>query len=113
MPNKELVRFVKEARKRGFSDLQIRKALLENGWAIESVEGTLSYLNPKFRLKNQVCIFLSGELIEKLERRAKKNMFTLSEQIEDILRRSALGGRKSAKEEKLDDTLISLFSRKK
>jgi hypothetical protein len=39
-------------------------------------------------------------------------MFTLSEQIEDILRRSCLN-QKSAKEEKLDDALVALFSRKK
>jgi hypothetical protein len=110
--NKQLLDFIKEARKRGYSDLQIRKALIEKGWAIEGIEEVFSYLNPKFKLKNQICIFLSHELIQKLEKRAKKNLFTLSEQIEDILRRSCLSI-KSTKEEKLDDTLVSLFSRKR
>lgn len=109
--NKELLRFIKEARAKSYSDLQIRKALMEKGWAVESIEEVFSFLNPKFKLKNQICIFLSSELIEKLEKRAKKNMFTLSEQIEDILRRSCLN-QKSSRAEKLDDTLVSLFSRK-
>jgi len=110
--NKELLKFIKEARKRGYSNLQIRKALIEKGWNVEIIEEVFSYLNPKFKLKNQICIFLSQELISKLEKRAKKNMFTLSEQIEDILRRSSLTGKK-LKEEKLDDTLVALFSRRK
>lgn len=110
--NQQLIKFIKEARNKGYSDLQIRKALIENGWAIEPIENVFSYLNPKFKLKNQICLFLSEELISKLEKRAKKNIFTLSEQIEDILRRSCLT-QKSVKEEKLDDTLVSLFSRKK
>ena len=110
---KQLLSFIKEARKRGFSDLQIRRALIEKGWNIEMIESTFQKLNPKFKLKNQVCLFLSSELIQKLEKRAKKNMFTLSEQMEDILRRSSMSGKKTPAEEKLDDTLVSLFSRKK
>lgn len=108
-----LTQFIKEARKRGFSDLQIRRVLLERGWSVESIESVFLELNPKFKLKNQICIFLSKELIQKLDSRAKKNMFTISEQIEDILRRSCIGIKKTANEEKLDDTLVALFSRKK
>lgn len=111
--NKELLNFIKEARKRGYSDLQIRQALVEKGWALECIEEVFSFLNPKFKLKNQICIFLPQELIKKLDSRAKKNMFTLSEQIEDILRRSCIGRKKTLAEEKLDDALIALFSRKK
>ncbi len=111
--SKTLTQFIQEARKRGFSDLQIRNALIEKGWQVEKIERVFLRLNPKFKLKNQICIFLSRELIQKLEKRAKKNMFTISEQIEDILRRSCIGMKKSSKEEKLDDTLVSLFSRKK
>ena len=110
---KELLSFIKEARKRGFSDLQIRRALMDKGWNIDLIESTFQKLNPKFKLKNQICIFLSSELIQKLETRARKNMFTLSEQIEDILRRSSMSGKKTPAEEKLDDTLVALFSRKK
>lgn len=111
--NSQLLKFIKEARKRGYSDLQIRKALIEKSWPVESIEEVFSYLNPKFKLKNQICIFLNSELIAKLEKRAKKNMFTLSEQIEDILRRSCISMKPATKEEKLDDTLVALFSRKK
>jgi len=107
----DLVNFIKEARRRGFSDLQIRRALLKQGWPLSEIESVFLQLNPKFKLKNQICIFLSSELISKLEKRAKKNMFTLSEQIEDILRRSCIT-QKSTAEEKLDDALVALFSRK-
>lgn len=109
--NKELVKFIKEARNKGFSDLQIREPLIKRGWPLNEVEKAFLVLNPKFKLKNQVCIFLSKEILAKLEKRAHKNMFTLSEQIEDILRRSCLG-KGQLKEEKLDDTLVSLFSRR-
>lgn len=108
-----LASFIKEARSKGYSDLQIRAALLEKGWALESIEKVFLQLNPKFKLKNQICIFLSQEILKKLEARARKNMFTVSEQIEDILRRSCIGIKKSTKEEKLDDTLVALFSRKR
>jgi hypothetical protein len=110
--NKKLLSFIKNARKKGYSDLQIRNALVYHGWPVESIEEIFSFLNPKFRLKNQVCIFLTHELIRKLEKRANKNMFTLSEQVEDILRRSCINTQ-STKQEKLDDTLVALFSRKK
>ena len=36
--NKELLKFIKEARKRGYSNLQIRKALIEKGWNVEIIE---------------------------------------------------------------------------
>jgi hypothetical protein len=110
--NKQLLDFVKEARKRGYSDLQIRKVIEEKGWPSGETDKVFEHLNPKFKLKNQICIFLSSELIRKIEKRAKENMFTTSEQIEDILRRSCLT-KKTIKEEKLDDTLVALFSRKK
>jgi hypothetical protein len=110
--NKQLLSFVKEARRRGFSDLQIRSAMEDKNWPSEEIGKVFDYLNPKFKLKNQICIFLSSELIRKIEKRAKENMFTTSEQIEDILRRSCLT-KKTIKEEKLDDTLVALFSRKK
>ena len=103
--------FITKARKKGYSDLQIHRALTENGWSLNAIEEAFSSLNPTFKLKNQICIFLAGDLIKKLEKRAKTNLFTLSEQIEDILRRSCIS-RKTAKEEKLDDTLVKLFSRK-
>ena len=59
-------------------------------------------------------MFLDSDLLALLEKRAKKNMFTLSEQIEDILRRSCLSLKKgSYKAEKLDDSLVAIFSRER
>ncbi len=73
-------------------------------------------LDAEINLKesSSIMIFLDEELRDALEKRAKKNMFTLSEQIEDILRRSTLNQKlkRSPPEEKLDDKLVGLFSRK-
>ena len=115
MVNKQLVSFIKEARKRGFGDSDIRKALINYGWPTAGVEDAFNFLVPKYKNKNQVTLFLSDELMGSLDKRAKKNMLTLSEQIEDILRRSTinLSKKKSPYDAKLDDTLISIFSRKK
>ena len=59
-------------------------------------------------------IYLEHEVKELIEKRAKKNMFTLEEQIEDILRRSCVNTKKakSFADEKLDDNFIKLFSRR-
>jgi len=115
MSNNQLVKFIKEARKRGFSDLQIKQPLLEHRWPVNEIERAFAYLQPKFKFKNQVCLFLDSEVLKILEKRANKNMFTVSEQIEDILRRSCVGlkNKKVLYDEKLDDKLVALFSRKK
>ena len=111
-----LTDFITEARKRGFSDKIIKEALLDKGWSFEKVNSGFESLTPKFKSKNQVCLFLSDELLENIERRSKKNMLTMSEQIEDILRRSTLNQKKRSStalpNEKLDDKLIGLFSRR-
>ncbi len=115
MPNKDLINFIKAARKRGFDDYQIRKPLLNKGWPLKEVESAFSHLNPKIRIKskNKVTLYLDDEVLKVLEKRAKKNLMTLSEMIEDILRRSAISSGKTKKsEEKLDDMLIKLFSRR-
>lgn len=115
MVNKKLVDFIKESRRRNFGDGDIRRALVEHGWPVSEVESAFNFLVPKYVNKNQVTLFLSDELMSILEKRAKKNMFTVSEQIEDILRRSTINqsNKKSPYDSKLDDTLIGLFSRKK
>lgn len=114
MPNKKLIDFIKESRKRGFGNIDIRKALLNHGWPLAEVESAFNYLVPKYINKNRVDLFLSDELMRVLEKRAKKNMFTISEQIEDILRRSTINqsSKKSPYDAKLDDALVSIFSRK-
>jgi hypothetical protein len=112
----EITNFIEEARKRGFSDTRIKEALLNHGWSVEKVDASFESLNPKFKSKNQVCLFLSDDLLNLLERRAKKNMQTISEQIEDIIRKSCVtykGSKASSLSEKLDDNLIGLFSRKR
>lgn len=115
MPDKNLVNFIIEARKRGYSDLQIKEPLLRNGWAVNKIDSAFDYLNPKFKSKNQICIFLDAEILKRLEKRAKKNLFTIPEQIEDILRRSCVMGKQStgAGKEKIDDLLVECFSRSK
>jgi len=62
-----------------------------------------------------ITITIDDEAKKVLSVRAKKNMFTLREQIEDILRQSALRTKNSNKmaEIKFDDRLIGIFSREK
>ncbi|MDO8517421.1 MAG: hypothetical protein Q7S33_04845 [Nanoarchaeota archaeon] len=113
MPNKELIKFIIEARKRGFDDYQIKEPLLKEGWKVDEIEDAFASLKPKYKYKNKISLFLDNELLKMIEKRAKKNMFTISEQIEDIIRRSCLNSKKTKKEEqKLDDMLVSLFSRR-
>jgi hypothetical protein len=112
MANKKLVKFMKEARKRGFSDLDIRNALINKGWPLDEIEKAFLELTPKYKFKNQVTIFLDNQILKALEKRAKKNMFTVGEQIEDILRRSCLNI-KTTTSPKCDDTLVEIFSRQK
>jgi hypothetical protein len=113
MANKELVRFIKKARARGFDDYQIRAPLIEKGWPIGEVELAFASLKPNIEFKNKITIYLNNEVLKVLEKRADKNKFTISEQIEDILRRSSINaiGVKNDNE-KLDDMLVGLFSRK-
>lgn len=114
MANKQLVNFIKEARKREFDDFQIREPLIKQGWPSEEIEKAFASLKPKYKFKNKVTIFLDSQLLKLLEKRAEKNMFTLTEQIEDILRRSTLNTtNKTPKQEKIDDKFITFFSRKK
>jgi hypothetical protein len=114
MTNTQLINFINEARKRGFSDFQIRNAIIKKGWPVGIIDKAFESLTPKFKSKNQIAIFLSDDLLNIIEKRAKKNMQTLSEQIEEILRRSCVTykGGKKLPSEKLDDTLVGLFSRR-
>jgi hypothetical protein len=115
MTNTQLINFINEARKRGFADTQIKNAILKKGWPLGIIDKAFESLTPKFKSKNQVAIFLSDDLLNIIEKRAKKNMQTLPEQIEEILRRSCVTykGGKKLDTEKLDDTLVGLFSRRR
>jgi hypothetical protein len=61
----------------------------------------------------RVSINLTKEEVKILEKRAKKNIMSLREQIEDIVRRSCVNYKKkpSYKRVKPDDRLVSIFSR--
>ena len=113
MANSDLVKFIQEARRRGFNDYKIREALMSNGWTSNLIDEAFASIKPSIAYKNKVEIYLDSEVLKKISQRAKKNMFTLPEQIEDILRRSVVNVQgKSKKQEKLDDMLVGLFSRK-
>lgn len=113
MPNKDLVNFIKEARKRGFDDYQIKQPLIDKGWQLNEIEAGFASIKPSYKFKNKITLFLDSDVLKIIDKRAKKNMFTISEQIEDILRRSAINARTiKSQEEKLDDMFITLFSRK-
>lgn len=118
IPNTDLVKFIKEARRRGFDDYSIRAPLLKQGWPLSEVECAFDSVKRTKRehlnFKNKVVIYLPNDLLKLLEKRARKNMLTLPEQIEDTLRRSCLSMKKKpVTAEKLDDLLVSLFSRRK
>ena len=113
MANKKLVQFIKEARAKGYEDFQLRQILLKNKWPQNVVDTAFDSLKPKFKFKNRVELFISNEVLNKLQHRANKNMFTMSEQIEDILRRSTINQKPSStNSEKLEDNFIKFFSRK-
>ena len=111
-PNAILVKFIKETRKRGISDLESKDLMLAKNWPSQEIERAFLSLQPKYKFKNQVCIFLNNEVSQAIEKRAKKNMFTVSEQIEDILRRSCVTKKKTLIDN-IDDKFLSFFSRKK
>ncbi|MEK6848583.1 MAG: hypothetical protein AABX65_03040 [Nanoarchaeota archaeon] len=109
---KQLVLFIKEAKRRGLSEEWIRRELIDNGWKAQVVESALEFLKKEKKNLYGITIYLQPEVIEKVEKRARKNLMNVREQIEDIVRRSAVNASgKTLKEEKLDDTLVALFSR--
>jgi len=114
----KLLNFIKLSRKRGFDDYQIKQALISHGWPENIIDDAFLELHKKIkdkeRYKNKVTIYLDSDILKSLEKRAKKNMLNLHEQIEDILRRSVLSSKKGyPKAIKVDDTLIHIFSREK
>ncbi|MEK6909358.1 MAG: hypothetical protein AABX23_04880 [Nanoarchaeota archaeon] len=112
MANPDLVRFILEARKRGFNDNKIKEVLLSNKWPSREINLAFETLREKHHFKESVTIWLDSEVIKLLEKRAKKNMLNVEEQIEDIVRRSIANQKPTKAKEKLDDMLVGLFSRK-
>ena len=63
----------------------------------------------------KVTISLDDKEVKILTKRAKNNLFSLTEQIEDIIRRSCVNSanRKNFRGIKVDDKLVGIFSRQK
>ena len=61
----------------------------------------------------KLTIYLDDEEVKILEKRAKKNLFSLKEQVEDIIRQSVVRSKKgkSVPKVKVDDRLVAVFSR--
>ncbi len=113
MVNRALVRFIKEGRKRGFDDYQLREPLLKEGWGVHEVEEAFASFKQPLKFKNKICVWLDNDILKIIEKRADRNLMTVGEQVEDIVRRSAANIKHSSKPEKLDDMFITFFSRKR
>ena len=61
----------------------------------------------------RLTICLDEDEVRILKKRAKKNLFSLREQVEDIVRRSCVSysGKRGYKGVKVDDRLVEAFSR--
>ena len=60
----------------------------------------------------RLTIELDDEEVKILKRRGKKNILTLREQVEDIIRRSCINAKsKTIHQSKSDDKLVDIFSR--
>ena len=62
---------------------------------------------------SKITIELDEQELKILKKRAKANFFSLREQIEDIVRRSCANTKKGTRPFKVDDKLVSIFSRQK
>ena len=121
MVEQKLLDFIKEAKKRGFDDYQIRDPLIKKGWPAEQVDEAFYLLREKAKkvstlgTKTKLELYLDNQVLKMLEKRAKKNLFSLNEQVEDILRRSCSTQKRNSSsfDEKLDDKFIGLFSRRR
>lgn len=117
MVYKSLIDFVIEAQSRGFNEYQITAPLIREGWSLKDIEKALEHVKKakqgqRIKTKMDVFLELDSEVVGILERRAKRNKMTLKEQMQDILRRSAINNTASGEDEKLDDRLVGIFSRK-
>jgi len=62
----------------------------------------------------KLTIDLNTEEVKILQRRGKKNILTLREQVEDIIRRSCINTKTTTPASaKCDDKLVEIFSRQK
>jgi hypothetical protein len=128
--NPELLRYIKACKEKGFEDFQIRIPLLDNGWELHEVQKAFEAARAEeekqlkkkrikdnkivYVYKNSFTIHLDSEVAKIIEKRAKKNILTAEEQIEDIIRRSCVNLKKKDAEavDNVDDLFLKLFSRK-
>ena len=62
----------------------------------------------------KLTISLDNDEVKILEKRAKKNLLTLTEQVENIIRRSCVMSKSASKSRfKIDDKLVGMFSRER
>ena len=66
-------------------------------------------------MKHSITIRFDSEIMIELEKRAKKNYFSVPELAEDIVRRSMISykGGKGKSRFNVDDKLVGIFSREK
>ena len=128
--NSDLLKYIRECRQAGFEDFQIRIPLLDNGWELHEVQKAFEAIRTEeekqlkkkrikdnkivYVYKNSFTVHLDSEVAKIIEKRAKKNILTAEEQIEDIIRRSCVNLKKKDSEavDNVDDIFLKLFSRK-
>ena len=62
----------------------------------------------------QITIDIDDDVQKIISKRAKKNLLSLREQVEEIIRQSAVRTKAgTVSDDKIDDTLVGVFSRQK
>ena len=61
----------------------------------------------------KITIEFDEKVLKKLKARAGKNLLSVREQIEDIVRRSTVNFGSAVRRIKIDDRLVSIFSRQR
>jgi len=64
-------------------------------------------------MKKSITVELDLKVMKILEKRAKERFLTVKELIEDTVRRSTVSYKSGKKPIKVDDRLVSIFSRQK
>jgi hypothetical protein len=100
MELQEFVAYIKEARKRKFSDSIIKNSLLDKGWPLYEIENAFLFANQERAMqkkakkrrakpvKGSITILLEPWLKGALEKKAKKHNLTLYNEIKKILKDS-------------------------
>lgn len=112
MANKQLITFINKARARGFLDEDIIKPLVDEGWSNDEIDEAFTSLRDRAPASSTLTIALDKNVMVALKKRARRNLLTPEQQVQDIVRRSMANARKSTRSEKLDDLLVAIFSRK-